>query len=188
VILAASLLRENVGPVRWSAVFAGLSGVALIFGGGLHLNIAGIACAIGGAFTLALTSIQIRDLGRTEEPLVIVFWFFLLCSAAQLISVLATLPDITLSQWGLLIGAGVGAMFGQLCLTASLRFGQVSSVIVMDYTGLGWAIMWGWLVFNQFPPAMTWLGGPIIIASGAVIIYREQQLARRATHGTQETR
>jgi drug/metabolite transporter (DMT)-like permease len=64
-------------------------------------------------------------------------------------------------------------------MTGSLRHGSVSSVIVMDYAQLGWATVWGWLVFDQLPPAMTWVGGPLIIAAGMIIARREQLLHRR---------
>jgi drug/metabolite transporter (DMT)-like permease len=41
---------------------------------------------------------------------------------------------------------------GQLLLTAALRFGTVASVIVMDYSGLFWATLYGWLLFETLPP------------------------------------
>jgi drug/metabolite transporter (DMT)-like permease len=70
----------------------------------------------------------------------------------------------------------------QLLMTAALRFGRVSSVIVMDYSQFGWATLWGWLVFDHLPPATTWIGAPIVIAAGLIIAWREHVLARaRAT-------
>jgi drug/metabolite transporter (DMT)-like permease len=59
-----------------------------------------------------------------------------------------------------------------------LRFGKVSSVIVMDYSALFWATLYGWLLFDMLPPASTWLGAPIIIAAGIVIAWREHRLSR----------
>lgn len=180
VMLAATVLGEHVGMVRWGAVAVGLGGVVFMAtGAGGDPDPLGIACAVGGAMCVALTAIQLRDLGRTEGPLVIVFWYFLVTSIALAPFALATLPEFSLAQWAILLGAGFGTLFGQLCLTASMRFGHVSSVIVMDYAALGWSTLWGWMIFDQLPPPLTWIGAPLIIAAGLVIVLREAQLARR---------
>ena len=73
-------------------------------------------------------------------------------------------------------GAADAEAIGQILLTAALRFGNVSSVIVMDYSSFGWAMLWGWLVFAHLPPAATWIGAPIIVAAGLVIAWREHRL------------
>jgi drug/metabolite transporter (DMT)-like permease len=76
VILSALLLKERSGPVRWLAVALGFAGVVIITQPG-HSVIPplGAAVGLGAGFMVALISIQIRDLGRTEESLSIVFWF-----------------------------------------------------------------------------------------------------------------
>ena len=181
VILSALLLRERVGPVRWLAVALGFAGVIIIAQPG-HALIPpfGAFVGIGAGFLVALISIQVRDLGRTDEPLSIVFWFAALSSPLLLAALPFTYTQHTAWQWFLLIGAGVLGCVGQLLLTASLRYGQVASVIVMDYSALVWATLYGWLVWNELPPAATWWGAPVIIAAGGVIAWREQKLYRRA--------
>jgi drug/metabolite transporter (DMT)-like permease len=180
VILAATLLREQVGSVRWSAVAVGLGGVIFMASGaGGEPNPLGIACAVGSAMCVALTAIQLRDLGQTEGPMVVVFWYFLFTSIALAPFALATIPLFSAAQWMILLGAGFGTLFVQLCLTASMRFGRVSSVIVMDYAALGWSTLLGWLIFDQLPPPLTWIGAPLIVVAGLVIVLREAQLARQ---------
>jgi len=68
---------------------------------------------------------------------------------------------------------------GQALLTAALRYGAVASVIVMDYTGLVWATLFGWLVFSNIPPATTWIGAPMVIVAGILIAWREHRLGQR---------
>jgi drug/metabolite transporter (DMT)-like permease len=180
VILSALLLRERVGPVRWLAVALGFAGVVIIAQPG-HALIPpfGAAVGLGAGLMVALISIQIRDLGRTDEPLSIVFWFAALSAPLLLAALPFTYTHHTAWQWFLLIAGGVLGCVGQLLLTASLRFGQVASVIVMDYSALVWATLYGWLVWNELPPAATWWGAPVIIAAGGVIAWREQRLHRR---------
>jgi drug/metabolite transporter (DMT)-like permease len=71
----------------------------------------------------------------------------------------------------------LSGLFGQVALTAALRYGSVSSVIVMDYSSFAWATLWGWLVFSQLPPTSTWLGAPLVVAAGLIIVYREHKLS-----------
>jgi len=180
VILSALLLKEAVGPVRWLAVALGFAGVVIIAQPGQTVIPAfGAFVGLGAGFMVALISIQVRDLGRTDEPLSIVFWFATLSAPLLLVTLPFVYTSHTPWQWFLLILGGVLGCLGQILLTASLRYGQVASVIVMDYTALVWATLWGWLVWSELPPAATWLGAPAIIGAGAVIAWREHMHHRR---------
>jgi drug/metabolite transporter (DMT)-like permease len=178
VILSALILRERVGLWRWSAVLLGFAGVLIIAQPG-QSDIAplGAAVALAAAFMIALISIQIRDLSRTEHPLTIVFWF----SAFTVPLLGLALPFVstphTPYQWSLLAGLGFFGLLGQFLLTAALRYGAVASVIVMDYSSLIWATLFGWWVFASLPPATTWLGAPLIVAAGLLIAWREHRLS-----------
>lgn len=180
VILSALLLREKIGPVRWLAVALGFAGVVVIAQpGNFVLPPLGAAVGLGAGFMVALISIQVRDLGRTEEPLSIVFWFAALSAPVLALGLPFYASSHTAWQWFLLLGGGVLGLVGQLLLTASLRYGQVASVVVMDYSSLIWATLFGWLIWEELPPGSTWLGAPLVIAAGAVIAWREHLHNRR---------
>ncbi len=180
VLLSVLMLGERVGRWRLGAVLLGLGGIVVIAGPD-HGQITplGLAAGLGAAFTVALVSIQLRQLGKTEETISIVFWFSA-SGAAMLFPLLLVYGSAHDSaQWLLLAGIGITGLIGQLLMTAALRFGTVSSVIVMDYSQFGWSTLWGWLVFDQLPPETTWLGGPLVVAAGLIIAWREQLLHRR---------
>lgn len=179
VILSTLLLKEKVGIWRWSAVVLGFAGVVTIAQpGGGHIPLEGALVGLGGAFMIALISIQIADLNRTEKPLTIVFYFALFSTplTALALPFVATAHDTEV--WLLLLGIGLAGSAGQLLLTAALRFGPVASVIVMDYSALFWATLYGWFLFGALPPTSTWLGIPLIVIAGLVIAWREHRLAR----------
>ncbi|MBC2668672.1 DMT family transporter [Novosphingobium piscinae] len=181
VVLAALFLRETVGPWRWSAVAVGLVGVMVIVGPDrAHLPLNGVVVGLFAAFSVALVSIQLRDLGRTEEPLRVVFYFSLLGALLLLPAALVTGRAHSQVQWLLLAGLGATGIVTQLLLTAALRYGSVASVIVMDYSQLIWSTLWGYLIWRQLPPATSWLGAPLIIAAGLIIAWREHVLHRRS--------
>lgn len=181
VLLSAMVLREKVGPIRWLAVALGFAGVAIIAQPGhAALPVVGAAVGLGAGFLVAVVSIVLRDLNRTNEPLCIVFWFSALSSPVMALVLPFVITHHSLTQWALLIMLGVLGCFGQLLITGSLRYGQVSSVVVMDYSALAWATLFGWLIWGDVPPLATWLGAPVIIAAGAVIAWREHLLHKRA--------
>lgn len=181
VILSAAILRERVGTWRWAAVLLGFVGVLIIAQpGDGHIPLLGALVGLGAAFMIALISIQVRDLARTDEPLSIVFWF-----SAFSIPVLAlAMPFVATPhsgyQWALLAGLAAFGLLGQMLLTAALRYGAVASVIVMDYSALIWATVFGWAVFDLLPPATTWIGAPLIVGAGLIIAWREHTLGKPA--------
>ncbi len=179
VILAAVLLKEKVGLWRWMAVTVGLLGVLIIAGPDTaNLPLFGVAVGIGAAFMVALVTIQVRDLGRTEEPLSVVFYFSAFSAPVLALFLFETGVSHDPIGWLMLGGIGLSGLFAQITMTASLRYGSVSSVIVVDYVQLAWATCWGWLIFDHLPPASTWVGAPIIIGASLLIIWRERILGK----------
>jgi drug/metabolite transporter (DMT)-like permease len=174
-ILAALLLREQVGWHRWAAVVAGFVGILIVAQpGGGHFPLAGAAVGLTGAVFTALVSIQLRQLGRTEGAGTIVFWFSLLSLAPLGLAFPFFVQPHPGWVWGIMIAAGLVGGIGQLALTGALRFAPVSAVLPMDYSSLIWATLYGWLVFAVLPTPFTWVGAPLIIASGLYIVWRER--------------
>jgi len=185
VLLAGTVMRQHVGPWRWTAVALGFLGVVVIAQPGNEpISTIGAAAGLLAGFLIAVINFQIRDLGRTEEAICTVFWFgvfgTVLTGAALPFFATTHSPQ----QWVLLLSLGAVGMFAQILLTASLRYGAVANIIAMDYTALIWATAYGWLIWDRLPPATTWLGAPLIIAAGLIIAWREHYLSRRAANAT----
>lgn len=181
-ILSALVLREPTGAHRWAAVAMGFLGVLIVLQpGGSHVAPAGAAVALTGAVLTATVTILLRDLSRTERTPTIVFWF----SATSLIPLGIMLPFVWSSHdagtWALLLATGIAGGLGQLALTASLRLAPVATVMPMDYSALIWSTLLGLWLFGTLPSPWTWIGAPIIIASGLYIVWREHRLRRAET-------
>jgi drug/metabolite transporter (DMT)-like permease len=180
VMLSAMILKERVGAWRWSAVIAGLVGVMIMAGPeSASLPLYGVTVGIGAALMVAVVTIQVRDLGRTEEPLTVVFYFSAISAPLLALFLINTDMHHDLTGWAMLGGIGLTGLFAQIAMTASLRYGSVASVMVVDYIQLAWSTFWGWLVFNHLPPASTWLGAPIIIGASLLIVWREHHLGKK---------
>jgi len=181
-ILGAVVLGEATGWRRWSAVLAGFAGVVIVaqpWSG--HFPLWGALTGLGAALGTASVSILLRTIGRTEPMLTIVFWFSALSLLPLGIVFAYSAQPHDAAVWGVMIGLGVIGGVAQLAMTTSLKLGAVSLVVPMDYTALLWATALGWLVFGTLPTPATWIGAPLIVASGLYIVWREHIRRRDET-------
>ena len=183
VIFAALFLGEPTGWQRWSAVLVGFLGVLLVLNpttliaqGFTGHHGLGTLIALGGAVMTALITIQVRDLARTESPMTIVFWFSLISMLPLGLALPFVMTAHGAGEWALLIGLGLLGAVVQLSLTGAQRLAPVAVVTPMDYSSLLWSIACGWFFFGTLPAETTWVGAPLIVASGLFIAWREHRL------------
>jgi drug/metabolite transporter (DMT)-like permease len=182
VLIAIVLFGQRIGPWRWSAVGIGFAGVLVVMQpfGTAHegVTLAGVVVGLVAPFMVALISFQLQDLNQTESPWSIVFWFAALTTPVAALA----LPFVSTGHdpltWALILGMGVVGGGAQMLLTTSLRFGSAAVILLMDYTSLLWASVYGYYVFDRAAPASLWLGAPLIIAAGVIIAWRERSLAK----------
>lgn len=186
VIFGAVFLKENVRLYRWSAVFVGMIGVAIIvwprltvFSGGSgpmsELTIGALA-ALGSSVFGAFATMQVRNLVRTERSATIVLYFSITCSLAGLLTLPFGWVWPNPAQATMLVAAGISGGVGQILLTEAYRHADVSVVAPFEYTSLLLSVIVGYFVFGDLPTASMLLGGAIVIAAGIFIIYREHVL------------
>ncbi len=175
-ILGALILHEPTGWRRWLAVLTGFAGVLIVTQPGSgHIPPLGVATGLGAALMGAIVSILLRTIGRTESGLTTVFWF----SALSLLPLGIAYPFVARAHdpmtWFWLLAVGLLGGAAQIAMTRALHLGAVSVVVPMDYTALLWATLLGWLLFDRLPVTATWLGAPVIVASGLYIVWREHR-------------
>lgn len=180
-ILAALMLGEQTGKWRWGAVAAGFAGVLLIVQPGSgEVPLAGASVALVAALLTAAVTIVIRRLGATERASTTVFWFAISSLVPLGLLMLQFGRAHDLATWAILAGMALAGGLAQLTLTGALRLAPVALVMPMDYTSLLWATLLGVWLFSELPTPWTWVGAPVIIVSGLIIVWREHRLARRA--------
>lgn len=182
VLLSVLVIGEPAGRWRWGAVGLGFCGVLVMSSpGGEHFNLLGALCGLTAALVIVVVSYQVKDLARTDDPIACVFYLSLFTSAILVFVLPFVITRHTPFEWGLLLASGLCGLIAQFLVTVSLKYGAVGSVLIMDYTSLIWATLYGWLIFGDLPHAATWLGAPLIIAAGLVITWREHVLAKAAS-------
>ena len=185
VALSALIYKEDVGWRRWSAIFIGFFGVALVanpLGGSVnpYLFLAQFT-AITWAFRDLITSrIGIRIPSVTVALI------------NTVVVGLIAVPGVLWEHWRAfgevellyLMGAGILVTIANYLYIAALRTGAVSVVAPFRYTAAVWASIAGYIVWRDVPDLLSVSGTLLIIGSGLYTFYRELDIARahRAAH------
>lgn len=185
VIAGAVLLGEHVRRYRWGAVLAGFLGVLVILWPRLTLfeagklgaqELAGVTAVLFSAALAAVAMVHVRQLVRTERTPTIVLYF----SLSSAIFSLGTLPFgwfwVSWQQAALLICAGFIGGMGQILLTESYRYAEVSTIAPFEYTSIIWGTILGYYLFGDLPGGTLLFGAAIVIGAGIFILYRETRL------------
>jgi drug/metabolite transporter (DMT)-like permease len=175
VALAAPLLGERVGAVRWAATLAGFGGVALAAGfgqGGAGLGVVvGLLSAAGGAVIVFMN----RVLSRTEPTATIMAWIGIVtCLGAAPVAALGWQP---LAPWTLtvLVLTGLCGACGMWLTIEAYRVGEVSALAPVPYLRLVIAVAVGWWLFSEVPGLTVLAGSAVIILSSLAVARHEQR-------------
>jgi drug/metabolite transporter (DMT)-like permease len=182
-LLAWLLLRERVGPrvllaalLGWLAVVllsspAELSGLfgpvaSLLLGQrSAPLPLAGVVLALAGALLSACAYVSVRALGRSEHPLVIVFYFPLVGLVLTLPAVLSDPVLPTGAESLALLGVGLFTQLGQIGITKGLLGLPAARATAMSYGQVPLAALWGWWFFQEPLDPDTALAAVLVLAA-----------------------
>ena len=188
VLFAALFLRESVRIYRWSAVFVGLGGVMVICWPKLTLFDAGglaAAEAVGAAALLvaailgATAMLLVRRLILTEKTPTIVLYFSLNSALLSLLTIPFGWAALDLRTASLLVLSGLFGGVGQILLTHSYRFADVSTIAPFEYTSILLGIAIGYLLFGEVPTWSMLAGTLIVVSAGIFVIFRERRIGIR---------
>jgi drug/metabolite transporter (DMT)-like permease len=177
-ILGVLFLKESVGAYRWTAVVIGFIGVIIMAQPSGEVYSIGIIVAICAALMHAILQIVLRYLGRYESPETISFYFFIIGTflTALPLPFIAVRPSI--HEIPLLFGVGLTGAAAQFLLSVAYRNAQAAIVTVFNFSGIFWAMMFGWMIWNDWPTTTVMVGAGVVIASNALIIWREARLGK----------
>lgn len=178
-LIAALLLGERLRAFEGACVAASLTGVLLVarptflFGAGpTQLDPVAVGAALLGALFSAAAYVVVRALTKTEEPLVIVFYFAVLSLVGSL--PLAALEPVlpTGTEWLALLGVGISTQLGQVYLTKGLREEPAGRALAVGYLQIVFAAAWGFSFFGETPGALGLAGFGLIVLSTAALARR----------------
>ena len=179
-IASIFFLSEKVGIKRWSAVLLGFTGMLLIVQPAfIDLNYYYISPIIFCIF-FACVAISVRSLSKTEGNYTIAFYFTSLCTILGLGSILFVdwiMP--TKIDFLIFVVMALCGSIANLLLTQSYRLSEASLVTPIKYLSLVFAIVFGFLIWDETPKSLTLLGAALVILSSLIIFVRESQLKKQ---------
>ncbi len=195
-LLSGPLLGEKVGLQAWGSVLIGLLGVAAILRPGMGLFDPAALLSLISAATYALAMVLTRKYSPEVPSSVITFYgnfiyFLIPFLLLGFITALNIQPpghpslDFLLRQWvvpswwdlGLMASCGVIAAFGSLFLVHAYRVGENSVVTPFEYTGMIWAVVFGFALFGEVPQWTTLMGMTLIAVSGVIAMHASKAKA-----------
>jgi drug/metabolite transporter (DMT)-like permease len=180
-VLGVFFLGERVGPWRWVAVAIGFAGVVVMASPAGNVHMLGVTVALVAALMHATLQIVLRYLGRYESPETVTFYFMVIGTLVTALPLPFVAVTPTMAEVPLLFGVGLSGALAQWLLSVAFRNAPVAIVTVFNYSGIVWATLFGWLIWNDWPLPTVLFGALIVIASNALIIWRESR--RRALTG-----
>lgn len=188
-VLAMIFLGERIHRFRWTALAVGFLGVLIMVGP--HLTFAGqapigVLLALAAAMFSAVAMVFLRSMSVGEHAITITFYFSLTFSGCAALTALQGWPMPTAAQWWLIVIAGLFGVAGQLLLTYAYRYAEASTIAPLDYTSMVAAVILGYLFFDEIPGLSIWIGAPLVVGAGLIILWREYYLKRQVSAAAAE--
>ncbi|NIZ14783.1 DMT family transporter, partial [Phaeobacter sp. HF9A] len=190
-ILSVIILKERVGPWRWGAVAVGFLGILVIVKPGAAAFQPYAILPVLGACGYATLHVLTRRAGGTDKAATLSFYptfgFLVISALAGLLfghgkwATGSALADVVLkpwawpqgSEWLLFALAGVAGAIGGYLVGQAYRLCEAGLVAPFEYIAMPMAVIWGVLVFAEWPGPTVWLGSALIIGAGLVSVWRE---------------
>lgn len=161
MLLSVGLFGERLNRYTLLAVLVGFVGVLIILRP-VGVSLAALG-AVGVALALAVSAVLVRKLPPSQSKVHALFLetLILLPGAAAL----ALWEGATL-DWAVVVAAALSSLFilgYNVSVLAAYRFHDAGKVTSAEYTGIVWAVLFGWWWFGEVPDLWFYVGTTLIV-------------------------
>jgi drug/metabolite transporter (DMT)-like permease len=173
-MLVAWVLHEPVSRMRWALVCGGFVGALIVIRPGS--GVFGWAAVFPLLMALCYGAFQVLTsrLASLESPFTTQFYTgfsgalmmtpLLLLNAGEIAEAARAASGAQVLG---LLGIGVFATIGHLCLIFAFGRAPMATLMPFIYLQIAWALVTSWFVFSHVPDAWAWCGMAVIAACGA---------------------
>ena len=191
-LMAALFLGERITARGWVAVLIGFSGTVLVLQPQADDFNAWVLLPLVSALLYAVAMILTRSKCRGEKPVVLSLWLnfsfigvgacallclWLLSPQPQTVAInpflFADWTPMGATEWRTMSILGAAILAGSILAAVAYQNGPASTVSIFDFSYVGFAALWGFLFFAEFPAPLVSLGILLIIASGIIASWKK---------------
>lgn len=177
MLLSVLIFRENLSLLSLLAVISGFVGILVILRP-VELGWGALA-ALGSALALAINAVMVRKLPSGQSTVHKLMLNYLLILPASFVLMLgegaAWDPSILLSA----LGSALFILGYNITVLLAYRQVDANQVTSAEYTGLIWAMLIGWIGFNEVPDLWFAVGSAMIVVPLIMVGLRSRHRSRR---------
>jgi len=174
VALSAIILREHVSLKTWIGIFIGFIGVLIIMRPGLSIFDPKSLIPLAGAFLLSIYQIVTRKASEKDSNETSLFYTSIV--GIILIGIIGYNYWQPLMEQSILFFIAIGFFFslGLYFQIIALSMARAGIIQPFHYTLIFWAIILGYIFYDDFPDNFTILGALVITISGIYVLVNRQ--------------
>jgi len=168
LLLAALLLAERVGRLRWAATGLGFLGVLVAARPDEVPLDPALVLAVAAVVLGTISVIETRRL-RGESTVVLMGFYTVVLALLTGVPAAFVWVPIATADLPALLAVGVVAQTAQLCFLRAHHNAEARVLAPLGYLQLPLAAAAGWLVFAEIPGASTWAGAAVIVLAASAV-------------------
>ena len=170
VALSAIILKEKVSPKTWIAIFIGFIGVLIILRPTSSIFDPKALLPLIAAFILGLYQIVTKKVSKHDTNETSLFYTSLI--GLIIMSLLSSKfwTPVDKSSYSMFLGIGIFFSLGLYLQIIALSKARASIIQPFHYTLIFWAIIFGYIFYNDIPDMFTVIGAVIITCSGIFVL------------------
>ena len=174
VALSAIILREHVSLKTWLAIFIGFLGVLIIMRPGLSIFDPKSLIPLAGAFFLSIYQIVTRKASEKDSNETSLFYTSIV--GIIFMGIIGYNFWQPLMEQSVLFFIAIGFFFslGLYFQIIALSMARAGIIQPFHYTLIFWAIILGYIFYDDFPDNFTILGALVITISGIYVLVNRQ--------------
>lgn len=163
IVLGIFIVKEKVNPWQWLFFAISFIGVMIVQGFDARISIEHLVIGITSSLFTGLAYNFVRKLNTSEHPLVIIMYFPLVLLPVGGIWSYFVWVTPQGTDWLILLGVGVLTQIAQFLMTKSYQSEEMSKVSILNYTGLVYALFFGYFLFDESFNLFTYLGMVLVL-------------------------
>lgn len=170
---AIIIFREKVRHRRFIAIAVGFVGALIILRPGFQEISAGSAAQFFAAILFAISYLFVKSLTKTQSSTDILVMLTIFCTLTLMPGALLNWRTPTVEELTWLAFVAVLATVGHYCLTRALACAPITVTQPLSFLQLVWAIVFGFLIFDEVPDLWVCAGAVIIVGAITYLAHRE---------------